>query len=567
MSSIWNPEYSQKRPNVRGRKHGIATGHYLATQAGYSILEAGGNAVDAGVCAGITINVLESQQCSFSGVAPMIVYMRELGQAVSIDGLGTWPAAITPDYFAKRGHKFVPDGILLSVVSAAPAAWLEALKRYGTMSFEDVATKAIDYARDGFPIHAEMAHTLVQRAKEFPAGGEAHNIFFPEGRILKAGDIFYQKDLAKSLQYMVDEERAATSKGRVAGLNAARAAFYEGDIAHAFVQYQAENGGLLTADDFRNYQVTVESPLAYDFHGTEVLACGPWCQGPMLLQELSILKGFDLRARGHNSAEYLHLILEAIKLAASDRENYYGDPKFVDVPIQHLLSDEHAAELRAQIRETVRPYSDRYNSPSVAPETAVETCRDTTYVSVVDKWGNAFSATPSDGVMRSVPVVPGLGMASSPRGIQSRTDPNHPASIAPGKRPRLTPNPAMAIRGEDFVMPFGTPGGDLQTQAMLQVLLNMTIFGMNPQAAIEAPRVYSYSFPDSFSPHTSFPERVRTESDLPCEAELAGKGHKLERWPKAEWVLTSVCAVAADIREGTVEAAADFRRTAYGLAG
>jgi len=366
---------------------------------------------------------------------------------------------------------------------------------------------------------------------------------------------------------MVDQERAAKHLGREAGLAAARAAFYEGDIAKSFADFQRENGGLLTEEDMASYQVTVEPPISYNFRGMTIFACGPWCQGPMLLQELSILKDFDLAAMGHNSEEYIHTLIEAIKLAALDRETYYGDPKFVDVPIEMLLSDKHSRELRSQITHHAKEYADPYGLPIFAAEQVVSN-RDTTYVSAVDQWGNAFSATPSDGVMRSHPVVPGLGMAVSPRGIQSRLDARHPASVQPGKRPRLTPNPAMAVRGDEFVMAFGTPGGDLQTQSMLQFLLNITEFGMAPQAAIEAPRVYSFGFPDSFAPHPTYQKMVRIEPDLPepVSQGLAKRGHVLRRWPLKEPMLTSVCAVIADREQKIVEAAADFRRTAYGIA-
>lgn len=562
----WNPGLHPRRPNIWGRNHGVATGHYLATQAGFTILEAGGNAIDAGVCAGITINVLESQQCSFSGVAPMVIYLRDKGELVTIDGLGTWPAAMTPAFFQENGYEAVPKGILQSVVSAAPAAWIEALLRYGTMSFAEVAAKAVEYAKDGFPLHAQMAHTLVQREPEFPSGTEAHRIFFPNGRTLVAGEIFQQPDLGRSLQYMIDEEAAARVGGREAGLRAARAAFYEGDLARAFVKHQRENGGFLTEADFKNYQVTIERPLLSDFGQMTVASCGPWCQGPMLLQQLSILNGIDLKAKGHNSADYVHAVVEAIKLSAADRDRYYGDPKFTDVPMEWLLSDQHASDLRAMIGAKALPFGIA-DVPTPEGSTPANAYLDTTYVCAVDKAGNAFSATPSDGVMHLSPVVPGTGMAVSPRGIQSRTDPNHPSSVAPGKRPRLTPNPAMAFRGRDFVMPFGTPGGDLQTQAMLQTVLNMEVFGMTAQAAIEAPRFYSYGFPDSFAPHPIFPNLVRIEDELGCEAELTRRGHVIERWPDSEWPITSMCAVAWDHSNKRVEAAADYRRTGYGLAG
>ena len=287
-----------------------------------------------------------------------------------------------------------------------------------------------------------------------------------------------------------------------------------------------------------------------------------WCQGPALLQVLAILDGLDLPALGHNTAEYLHVLAESVKLAFSDREQWYGDPRFVDVPLDRLLSDEHAAELRARIGERALP-----NLPTLDEHVQRS---DTTYLCVVDADGNAFSATPSD-TLESGPLVPGLGIVISPRGHQSRLDPSHPAVLAPGKRPRLTPAPAIALAADGRAWAFGSPGGDVILQAMLQAFLNVVEFGMTPQQAVEAPRVASYSFPNSFSPHTEPQGRLNVEARIPDDVrrELAARGHDVVVWPEWAFEAGSV-AMALDLRapgeQRALAAAADPRRSAYALA-
>jgi gamma-glutamyltranspeptidase/glutathione hydrolase len=577
MTAAWDFVNRAHRPTIMGNSHVIAAGHYLAAQAGYLILEAGGNAVDAGVAAGLCICVLEGQQCSFSGVAPMMIRTAD-GKVLTIDGLGTWPKAATLDFFQRRGDKVIPEGILQTVVPGAPDAWLTALARFGTMRFGEVAAEAIRLAREGFPIHPEMSATIDRLSDDFPAGSEAERIFRPNGAARRPGTLFVQQDLASSLQHLVDEE-AAVRGDRLSGIEAARRAFYEGDIAFAIAQHQRENGGLLTLEDMASYRVTIEPPLTIEFRNTRVYSCGPWCQGPLLLQQLKLLKDDDLASLGHNSVEFIHLLTEVIKLTAADREAYYGDPKFVDVPMRELLSDAYAA-VRRQAVDPSKAFPDMPSPGVVAGQGPPATPgpadtsgdpghnnRDTSYLCVVDRWGNTFSAVPSDGLTRASPIVPGLGFGPSSRGVQSRLDPAHPSCVAPGKRPRLTPNPAMAVTDGRFVMPFGTPGGDHQTQAMLQFLLNVLVFGKDVQEAVEAPRFYSHSFPDSFAPHGYTPGLLRLEKPINDEtaASLAGLGHTVDWWPAGQWPKSSVCAVLHDLETGVKHGAADHRRTAVAL--
>jgi gamma-glutamyltranspeptidase/glutathione hydrolase len=462
---------------------------------------------------------------------------------------------------------------LRTVVPAAPDAWITALKRFGTMSFGDVAAGAIRLARDGFPMYPLMAASLKKQEARLRGWPSSAEVFLPNGRAPETGDVFHQSDLAASLQYMADEEHTAAARGREAGLDAARDAFYRGDIARTMVAFMTEQGGLLSAEDLAEYHSPVGSPERRRFGDLEVFTCGAWCQGPVLLQTLALLEGTDLKALGQNSAEYIHHLCEALKLAFADREAYYTDPAKGAVPLPTLISAEYATERRKLIRPDrawpempppgelgalARAY--RASPPNPNPEP------DTSYVCAADRWGNLFSATPSDGCYGS-PVVPGTGLIPSSRGSQSRPDPRHPAGVAPGKRPRLTPNPALAIHGGDRFLPFGTPGGDVQTQAMLQVLLNIFVHGQQVQDAIETPRFASYSFPSSFAPFDYYPGRLNVENRIPDEvtAELARRGHDVERWPDWIWLAGAVCAIHVDKKRGVLEAGADPRRAAYAL--
>jgi gamma-glutamyltranspeptidase/glutathione hydrolase len=561
------------RPTIAVTQHAIAAGHYLAATAGFDILQAGGNAIDAGCAAGIALGVLQSDLVDVAGVAPIMIYLADQGEVVTIAGLGHWPKALDPDLFMREHGGKIPKGVLRTVVPAAPDAWITALRRYGTMSFGDVAAAAIRLARDGFPMYPLMEASLKRHEADHRAWPSTAAIFLPNGRVPETGEVFRQTDLGASLQYMADEERAAASRGREAGLEAARDAFYRGDIARKIVAFMRAEGGLLSAEDLVEYHSPVGPPERRRFGELEVFTCGAWCQGPVLLQTLALLEGMDLAGLGHNTADYIHHTSEALKLAFSDREAYYGDPAVVNVPLATLISSEYAAERRKLIRPDrampeMPPPGDlgregaRFRASLGEPNPEP----DTSYVCAADRWGNLFSATPSDGSYGS-PVVPGTGLIPSNRGSQSRPDPRHPSGVAPGKRPRLTPNPALAIRGRDVFLPFGTPGGDVQTQAMLQVLLNLFVFGHDVQSAIEAPRFASYSYPSSFAPYDYYPGRLAVEGRIRDDviAELAQRGHEIQRWPDWIWTAGAVCAILADRRRGTLEAGADPRRAAYAL--
>ena len=558
MSAIDPAIMDGYRPLLRGHRHMAVAGHYLAGQAALNILESGGNAINAGVAGGLVLTVVHSEYVNFAGVAPIMIYRAETRRVETISGLGTWPASLPPDLFQREHDGQIPEGILRTVVPAAPCAWISALQRHGTISFSEAAAEAIAFAARGFVMYPFMANLLAMQEADYARWPSSAEIYLPGGAPPRVGDIFVQRDLAASLQYMADEERAAAGKGRVAGLEAARDAFYRGDIAEKILRYHGENGGYLTACDLNEFRSAVEAPLRTQFLDTDLYACGAWCQGPVLAQTLSLLDADGLRAAGHNTPAYIHQFSEALKLPFEDRENYYGDPRFVDVPLERLLSPEYAAARRGLIDTGQARVPEM---PAAAGEPPPP--RDTSYICVVDKDGNAFSATPSD-VSYDTPVIPGTGMCPSARGSQSWADPAHPSGVAPGKRPRLTPNPALAIRAGEFVMPFGTPGGDVQCQAMLQVLMNILLFGMNPQAAVEAPRFATHSFPNSFAPHDAYPGRLNLENRIAPETreDLAARGHDVWAWPDWSPLAGAVCLIFQDLEHGILAGAADPRRPA-----
>ncbi len=566
------------RPTVMGTKHVIAAGHYLAAHAGFGILEAGGNAVDAGVAAGIAVGVLQTDKVNFGGVAPLIVYLAKQRAIHCIDGLGVWPQAITPDYFQQHHGGKIPPGVLRSVVPAAPDAWITALERFGTMTFGEVAAAAIRFARDGFPMYPLMSQFITDNRPSYERWPSNRKVFLPRGRVPQPGDVFVQAELGRMLQYLADTEKANRRKGRRAALRAARDAFYKGDIAAAIVKFQKQNGGFMRMEDFAGYSVRFEPTVKAKFNGIDIHACGPWSQGPVLPMALNILKGCNLEAMGHNSAQYIHVITEALKLAFADRHQHFGDPEFVKVPIKGLMSDAYAAHRRGMINaDRAWPEMPPAGDPATlsdlpyrwmpAPQAADDPGPgDTTYICCVDRHGNAFSATPSDG-SNNATIVPGVGILCSGRGTQSWSDPTHPSSVAPGKRPRLTPSPALALRNGKVLMPFGTPGGDVQPQAMLQVFLNINVFGMDPQTAIEAPRVANYSYPGSFEPHNYFPGRLYLEGRISRATgeELSRLGHQVCWWDDWTWLAGAPCAIVVDHKTGVRHGGADPRRPAYAL--
>ncbi len=567
------------RPTLYGSRHAVSAGHYLAAAAGFAILEAGGNAIDAGCAAGIALAVLHPDEVNVAGVAPIMIRTGQ-GKVVTIAGLGHWPKRLPADLFMREHGGKMPLGILRTVVPAAPDAWITALTDYGTMSFGDVAGAAVRYAREGFAVFEYMATMIKQYEDGYRSWPSNAAIFLPGGKLPQVGDRFVQSDLAGTLQYMIDQERAAATKhGRLAGLAAARAAFYCGDIAETIVRYHEQNGGYLARDDLANFHSRYEEPVQVRWRDFEVFTCGPWCQGPMLAQALRMieaaggLKGLAAQQRRLHPSRHrdpegglrrprVPLRRSAVRRRRHGRASVRRPcvcARECDRP--RARHARHAAAHRALSRQHAaarRRLTARTSDAVVEP--------DTSYCCAIDRWGNAMSATPSDGSWRS-PVIPGLGIVPSGRGTQSRPDPSHPSGVAPGKRPRLTPNPAIAVRDDGSVIPFGAPGGDVQVQAMLQVFLNTFHFGMDIQEAIEQPRFATFSFPNSFAPYTHLPGRLNIEDRLPAATidELRRRGHDVEMWPALTRRACSVEAILLDSRTGFLRAGADFRQPAYAM--
>lgn len=562
------------RPPVVGRDAAVSSGHPLATMFAMRILDSGGNAVDAGVAGGMALGVLQPDIVGFTGVAPIILYLAKGQRVLTISGLGRWPKRTDPDYFRRQTNGQLPLGVLRTVVPASIDAWITALIRFGTKTFGEVAQGALDLAERGFPAHSLLCQTVSDDPEEFSLWPSNKAIFMPEGRPPKVGEIYRQPDLARTISRLIEAEKAGGGS-RIAGLEAVRKCFYEGEIAQDILAFYEREKGWLSAEDMRDFHSGVEEPQTSRFGDYDVFTCGAWCQGPVLLEFLNMLEADDLRALKCNSPDYIHLVTEVMKLGFADREAYFGDPEFVDVPLDVLLSKAYARTRRVSLSMD-RAFPDMPAPGDISGHNPLagksqvrqgeDRARDTTYLCVIDKDGNGFSATPSDGY-QSTPVIPGLGFAVSDRGTQSRVEAGHPSAIGPWRRPRLTPNPALALKDGRLAMVFGTPGGDVQCQAMLQFFLNVAVFGMDPQQAIETPRFFTASFPSSFYPHKSEPGVLRLEHALRGMSEdLDRRGHKVSVWPELHWRGGGVCGIIIEAATGYRSAGADPRRECYAMA-
>ena len=592
------------RPVVRGKRGVVAGGSPLSVEAGLRILEHGGNAVDAGVATILAASVIEFSHFSFGGEVPILIKLK--GQKVIvIEGMGQAPMKATREFFVNHaknetpptlrtgGQTAMPDagkgglipstGPLAATVPAVLDACVVALDQFGTKTLAEVMEPAIQLA-DGFPLDELRVNYIKTRSPIFSQWADAKRIFLPNGEVPKPGDIFVQADLARTLRGIVQAERLA-SKGmrnnRHAGLMAARDYFYRGPIARRIGAYMQANGGLLAADDFAKFAAKVGQPVETSYRGYEVYKAGFWTQGPALIETLNMLEGFDLKQMGHNSPTYIHTLAEALKLAMADRDRYYGDPNFVKIPMTELLSKDYAALRRPLIDERHASLAQQPGDPlnmkavlASAVQTigrastlpAIERANDTTCVNVVDKDGNMFSATPSGAWLPAV-VAGDTGVLMGQRLQSSLTDPNSPNVVAPGKRPRITLTPTLVLKGGEPFMVLSTPGGDNQDQALLQVLLNIIEFGMNPQEAVEAPRFDTQHYVSSFDDHEFLPGSLNVESRVGLKTieELSGKGHKVK--VQGEWgTLSAPTVIMYDPKTGVAAAGADPRRSRYAVA-
>ncbi|MFQ6052918.1 MAG: gamma-glutamyltransferase family protein [Candidatus Bathyarchaeia archaeon] len=533
------------RPVVMGT-HGMVTStHYLASEAGHQALKRGGNVVDAGATMWFCLTVLKPHLAGVAGEAPILLYLADEGKVLAVNGQGPAPRAATIEWFSEHGYPLIPeDGFLPAVVPGAFDAWLTLLEEHGTFSLGDVMGPAIRLAGEGFPVYPALRRALDRNAERFKAEWPASSeTYLPGGEVPEVGSIIRNPSWARTFQKVSEVEARERRWGRSAGFDAARDYFYRGPIAEAIIDYMRtfkcrdvygqEHHGLLSFDDLAGYRARIEEPVTVSYRGYEVYKCGPWTQGPVLLQQLNLLEGFDLAAMGHNTVEYLHTWVECAKLAFADREQYYADPDYVDVPLGRLLSKSYAEGRRRLVDPEAASMELR---PGGVPPIKLEEKGgpgvqegDTVHLEAVDGTGNMLSSTPSGAWIRTSPVIPGLGFCMGTRAQMLHLDPNHVERLEPGKRPSTTLTPSLVMRSGAPYMVFGTPGGDGQDQWSLQFFLNHVDFGMDIQLALDMPTVHTRHFPSSFWPHDAHPGVVHVEPRIPegVREGLRRKGHKI----------------------------------------
>jgi gamma-glutamyltranspeptidase / glutathione hydrolase len=538
------------RPMLMGTREAVSSGHYLATQVGMDVLARGGNAMDAAAAVGFALTVLKPQQNGIGGEVPTLIYSVDETRVLALSGNGTAPREATIEHMRSLGIKMIPgDGFLGALVPPAPATWIALLERFGTMRLAQVLAPAVELAERGFPMYDELHNTIAANAaryrRDWPTSAE---VWLPGGEPPVIGSVFRQPQWATTLRSLIKADEA--QRERAAGLRAAREAFYQGEIAERIVAFCRNtpirdasgkaHTGLLSMEDFAAYEARFEEPVASDYRGVRVHKCGPWTQGPVLLQSLNLLEGFDLSAMGHNSADYIHTVVECMKLAYADREFHYGDPRFAEVPLDRLLSKDYASQRRllvdaARASMELRPDGREPISAKdifdvdAAFDAGASKPGDTTKLEVIDSAGNVVSATPSGGWLPSSPVIEGLGFPLGTRGQMFSLVADHPNCLTPGKRPRTTLTPSIATRDGKAWMAFGSPGGDKQDQWALQFLLNVLDFGMPLQHAVEAPTFWTGHFPDSFYPRKAEPGVVHVEARIAQDVRdaLAQRGHEI----------------------------------------
>ncbi len=588
------------RPEILGTFGVVTSTHWLATAAGMGILERGGNAYDAAVAVGFSLQVVEPHLNGPGGEVP-IIFAPVDGPVRVINGQGPAPAKATLEAYQALDLSVVPgSGMLSAVVPGAFDAWMIMLLDYGTMRLRDVLEHAIGFARDGYPLVPNIAHTINRVKSLFEdEWTSSADVYLKNGHTPKEGELFNNPDMADMYARIIVEAEAA-SDSREGQIEAARKIWSEGFVAETIDEFckVAEvmdtsgyrNKALLTGEDIAKWSATYEDPLTYDYHGFTVCKTGPWGQGPVFLQQLALLKGFDLNSLDENSPEFVHLVTECAKLAFADREAFYGDPDFVDVPMEELLSDAYNNDRRTLITDEasleIRPgqivgkggeivvrlkgttEEGKNNSdlgePTVArfddepmPDDKGGAKGDTCHLDIIDRWGNMVSATPSGGWLQSSPIIPGLGFCLSNRAQMFWLDKRSPACIAPGKRPRTTLTPSLALREGVPYMAFGTPGGDQQDQWSLHFFLRHVHYGLNLQEAIDAPGFQTAHFPSSFYPRECDPGNLALEGRFSQDTidDLKRRGHKVVVEP--DWSLGRMTAVAKE--GGLLKAAANAR--------
>ncbi|MCZ6605396.1 MAG: gamma-glutamyltransferase family protein [Alphaproteobacteria bacterium] len=584
------------RPEIRGTKAVVASTHWLATMAGWSMIEAGGNAFDAAVATGLALHIVEPHQNGFGGDMPIILRSARTGKVEVICGQGVSPKAATIDAFAKRGINVAPGtGLLAACVPGSFDAWMTLLRDYGTMEFAEIIAPAIGYANDGFAVIPMLHDTLNAVAeiftKEWTSSGATYLV---NGNVPLVGELSVNTQLAKTLARLVDESK--TGRTREGRIEAARAQFYEGFVAEEIDRFCRETewldgtgerqGGLLTGDDMASWHATVETPVTIDYAGLQVHKTQTWGQGPVALQQLAILKGYELATLDPVGPDFIHLVVEAAKLAFADREAWYGDPDHVDVPIETLIGDAYAAGRRGLIGDEASmefrpgrpdgrdPQLPQYvmqgfaaaldgapagdaaldvGEPSLLPggdptrgPVPSPVAGDTVHLDAVDADGNMISCMPSGGWLQSSPVIPALGFCLGSRMQMFWLEDGMASSLRPGVRPRTTLSPGLATRDGEPELAFGSPGGDQQDQWALTMLLRHIHHGLNLQAACDAPGFNSVHAPSSFYPRPCRPGVIEAENRLPEATlrELTQRGHRVEL--VGDWALGRMTAVGVE---------------------
>jgi gamma-glutamyltranspeptidase/glutathione hydrolase len=565
------------RPEIAGTFGVVASTHWLGTAAGMRILEKGGNAFDAAIAVGFALQVVEPHLNGFGGEVPVIFYDSKTRRSQVLCGQGPAPANATIERFSELGLDIIPgSGFLSACVPGSFGAWMTLLRDYGTMDVADVLETAITYARDGYIMLPRISAAIETIAPLFRDEWRTSAEIYLRDGVPPAGSLFTNPDLARTYERIVSASKDAPGN-REQRIEAARRAFYEGFVAEAIDKFVRtpvmdtsgrRHAGLLTGQDLAAWQPTYEEPLSLDYHGFQVMKPGPWTQGPVFLQQLALLKGFDLSGMDPLGAEFIHTVTECSKLAYADREKYYGDPDFVDVPIKTLLSDAYADARRALVTDRAshefRPgridgydHEVPYNvsrpgdaaaalgageptvarlssaafgagEPTIGPRGSVK--GDTVHIDVIDRHGNIVSATPSGGWLQSSPTIPGLGFALGTRAQMFWLKPGLPSSLAPGKRPRTTLSVTLLFRDGQPYGSFGTPGGDQQDQWSAVFFLRHAHHAMNLQSAIDAPMFHNDHMPSSFFPRQAKPGSLTMEERFSPEvkAELARRGHLIE---------------------------------------
>lgn len=580
------------RPEIQGTFGVVTSTHWIASAVGMSILEKGGNAFDAAVATGFVLQIVEPQLNGPGGDLPAIIYSTKTDKIEVICGQGPAPAGATIEHYQREGIDLIPgNGLLSTVIPGSFDAWMLMLRDHGSMSVREVLEPAISYAENGHPVLPRVSATIKELGEffreEWPTSYET---WLPGGKAPEPHSLFKNPVLAATWKRLIDEAEKAT--GREEQVDAARDAFYRGFVAEAITDYLktaevldgsgSKHKGVLSADDLANWQATTEEPTTYDYHGWQIAKTGPWGQGPVLLQSLALLKGFDIASLDPAGEEFVHLVAEAMKLAYADREVYYGDPSFIDVPMEHLLSDAYNDERRKLITdkasfdlrpgivpgygEQVRATMEIIEAQGIS-ETGIyeptmahlsEKRGDTVHIDVIDRWGNMVAATPSGGWLQSSPVVPGLGFALNSRAQMYWLKPGLAGSLLPGKRPRTTLTPSIASFEGRPTLAFGTPGGDQQDQWQLSLFLRVVHHGLNLQEAIDMPLFHTTHFPGSFHPRQRQPGHIMVEESVGDEvlAALRARGHKVEAAP--EWSVGRLTAAKRE-KDGVLKAAATPR--------